>query len=90
VRRFLRRRHRPLIAVVMLGLTVNAWVQAGTFAVLVVLIAGAAVLAIVALEFLLTGASAAHHSMQMEQAIKAIKASRRKQVEAARRKELTR
>lgn len=90
MKRFLRRRYRPLIAVGMLGLTVNAWVQAGTFALLVVLIASVAVLAIVAFEFLFTGASAAHHSMQMEEAIKAIEAGRRKPVKAAKRKELTR
>lgn len=89
--RFLRRRQRPLIGVVLLGLTINAWVQAGTFAVLVILLASAAVLAVVAFEFMFTSASAVHHSKQMEQAIKAIEADRpRRQIEPARRKELTR
>lgn len=82
--RFLRRRWRWLVAVALLGLLVNVWVHDGTFALVVLLVASAGFLVLVFFEFVVTGASAAHHSLQMERAIKAIEADR------AARRELTR
>lgn len=75
------------VGVVLAGLAVNAWVQAGTVAFLVILLASVAVLATVGTEFLISGYSAAHHSKQQEKAIKAIVAARRqRRIEAANRR----
>jgi Tfp pilus assembly protein PilO len=85
VTRLLRRhRLRLTVAAVLAGLTVNAWIQAGGAALLVLVLASTAFVALVGFQFLFTGASAAHHALQTERAIKAVEADK------ARRKELSR
>lgn len=80
VRRYLRRRRlRLAVTAVMTGLTVNAWIQAGGSAMLVLLLAATGCIFAVAFTATTAGYCAAKHSLQTRQAIQA--ASARGQIE---------
>lgn len=81
---FLRKHWQPIGWVLTGGLAVNAWIQSGTAAMVVVVLAGVGCVVLVGVLGLVTGASAAHHSLEEEKAIRVIEASR------AGRRELTR
>jgi cobalamin biosynthesis protein CobD/CbiB len=81
--RSLKRRWRWLCAVVLAGLLVNVWLHDGVRVLAVLLVASTAFLLLVFFEFVVTGASVAHHARRVEESIKAIDADRA-------RKELTR
>lgn len=78
-----RRWHTAAVAAVLTGMAVNVWRDAGTFAFLMVSLAGAGLWLVVAAVMAVSGLSAVHHAKQMEQAIAAIEASRRRRVVTA-------